>query len=500
MKKVIIIGGGVAGLAAGIYLRANGYDVSVIEKNATVGGACIGWERSGCYIDGCIHWLAGVNPKTQMHKLWRDTHAIKDDTEIFYQDELTKYKFTDGSALELWADVDKLEKSLIKFAPEDKRQIKKLTALIRKFQRVDPPSNKPVELMNIFELLKIAFTMLGVYIRIIKTSAISCKILSKKFKNDKLRDVIEHFMAPNYNFMSMLYMLGHISGKDGGIPVGGSLDMVKRMERRFLDLGGNLILRTSVQKIIVENNVATGVMLKDGQTLNADWVVSTVPVEHCLSELLENKYPDKTFDFRLKDPKTYPIYTYTTVVFKCPETVKEKFLSVNVSLDKPIKLNTDFNRVVFRNYCYDQTLKRTDGYFVVQATIHDNDSMYFWWKDKKENGTYKQEKARIAKEVLEIAKTVYPDSASALEVIDVVTPMTYERYLNSRHGGFQGFIHTNTGKSLMHKGRIKGLKNFILAGQWIIRSGGLPPAVMSGRFAAQRICHTDKKKFVNPTY
>ena len=43
-----------------------------------------------------------------------------------------------------------------------------------------------------------------------------------------------------------------------------------------------------------------------------------------------------------------------------------------------------------------------------------------------------------------------------------------------------------------------GLKNFILAGQYIVQSGGLPSAVMSGRFSAQRICHDDKKKFIEP--
>ena len=103
-----------------------------------------------------------------------------------------------------------------------------------------------------------------------------------------------------------------------------------------------------------------------------------------------------------------------------------------------------------------------------------------------------------ADELLALAKTVYPDVADELEVIDVVTPCTYERYLNSRHGCFQAFIHTSKGKSLMQNGRLKGLKNFLLAGQWLIQSGGLPPAVMSGRFTAQRICHDDKKKFVEP--
>ena len=126
MKKVIIIGCGVAGLSLGTYLLANGYEVTILEKNSTIGGACIGWERKGQYIDGCIHWLAGVNPSSNFYPLWRDVNAITDDSEFFYQDDLVKNVYPDGTTFTLWADLDKTERELIAFAPEDEKQIKKL--------------------------------------------------------------------------------------------------------------------------------------------------------------------------------------------------------------------------------------------------------------------------------------------------------------------------------------------------------------------------------------
>ena len=48
----------------------------------------------------------------------------------------------------------------------------------------------------------------------------------------------------------------------------------------------------------------------------------------------------------------------------------------------------------------------------------------------------------------------------------------------------------------MQKGEIKGLSGFVLSGQWILISGGLPTAVITGKFAAQRICRHDKIKFI----
>ena len=498
MKRVVIIGGGVAGFCAGIYLRASGYDTLIIEKNAVAGGACIGWERSGCYIDGCIHWMAGVSPKSSLYHIWRDTHAIMEDTEIFYQDELMRMDYSNGKSFTLWRDLDKLEKELVAFAPEDEKESRRLVKMIRRFQHIDPPSNKPVELMNLKDLLKIAFTMAGDYYWVKKTSKISCEDYAKRFKNKYLRDAIEDFMAPHYNLMSMLYMLGHISAGDGGIPVGGSLDVVRRMEKRYVELGGKIRKGAPVSQIIVENDTAKGIILKKGEEIRADWVVSTTPVEHCTMDLLGDKYREKDIDLRLENMEDYPIYTYTVAVFKCPASVADKALSIKLRLDEPITIDVPYSHVAFRNYGYDETLKADDGSCVIQATIHGDDKMYFWWKEAKEKGTYKQEKQRIAKEMLAAARAVYPDVVDQMEIIDVITSCTYERYLNSRHGAFQGFVHTDKGKSLMQNGRIKGLKNFILAGQYIIQSGGLPPAGMSGRFAAQRICHTDKTKFCTP--
>ena len=59
------------------------------------------------------------------------------------------------------------------------------------------------------------------------------------------------------------------------------------------------------------------------------------------------------------------------------------------------------------------------------------------------------------------------------------------------------FVTTEETKGLMRKGLIKGLNNFVMAGQWIMSPGGLPIALFSGKHAACRLCKMEKKKFVN---
>ena len=114
MKKVIIIGGGVSGFASAIYLRLNGYDTLILEKNATVGGACIGWYRQGCYIDGCIHWLVGTKRGSKTYKLWEDVGALVEDTPILFPEEFYTLNFPDGVKFTVPTDLDKLQIELIK--------------------------------------------------------------------------------------------------------------------------------------------------------------------------------------------------------------------------------------------------------------------------------------------------------------------------------------------------------------------------------------------------
>ena len=494
-KKVIIIGGGVSGLTTGIYLKLNGYDTLVLEKNAVVGGACIGWERKDCYVDGCIHWLVGVKPTSATYKLWETTGALSPEVGVFHQDDCFTIDFGDGKRFTVWSDLDKLQAELIAFAPEDEKQIKKFCKLIKRFQRIDAPVDKPVDLMNIFQLCKIGFTMFGDYYYLSKTSKISCGEYAQNFQNPYLRRWLAEQLSTNFNFMSFLYMLGHITAKDGGIPLGGSRAMANRIKERYLSLGGALRCNAEAVKINVENGSAVGVTLKNGETLGADWVVCATPIEHALHTLLEGAYSLKKIDERLKNQNTYPIYTYTTAVFKLQEDMSGAPLSHKIYLDEPMVLDKEYPAVSYRNYAYDKSLKVPKGHTVIQATLGGNDGMYFWWKNIKNQGNYTAKKQEIAMRLMQTYLTRYPHLQGKIEIIDVFTPLTYERYLNGRHGSFQAFVQTSKGKALMQKGEIKGLNNFILSGQWILRSGGLPPAVITGKFAAQRICKKDKVRF-----
>ena len=76
MSKVIIIGGGISGLTAGIKLLNAGHQVTLIEKNKDVGGLCSGYFVDGFLVDTCIHWLMGTKKGNFINDLWREIGGL----------------------------------------------------------------------------------------------------------------------------------------------------------------------------------------------------------------------------------------------------------------------------------------------------------------------------------------------------------------------------------------------------------------------------------------
>ena len=91
MAEILIIGGGVAGLSAGIYAQLNGHHATICERQKMTGGNLTGWQRGEYHIDNCIHWLTGTNPNTNLYKMWTDLGALG-DVKVYQPDLLYTYE------------------------------------------------------------------------------------------------------------------------------------------------------------------------------------------------------------------------------------------------------------------------------------------------------------------------------------------------------------------------------------------------------------------------
>ena len=157
VKKVIIVGGGIAGLSAGIYAQKAGFQSVIYEKHTMSGGECTGWDRKGFHIDGCIHWLTGTKPGTDLYNLWVEV-GVLDGVDVHQPDSFVTVEY-EGKTVTLWRDIEKLKTGLIDISPEDKIEIEKLIKYVEAFFSFQMPCNKPINLMGIVDKIKLGLSM-----------------------------------------------------------------------------------------------------------------------------------------------------------------------------------------------------------------------------------------------------------------------------------------------------------------------------------------------------
>ena len=68
-KSIIIIGGGLGGLFTGALLAKEGYGVTVLEKNAAIGGGLQTFQRAGVTFETGMHILGGLRPGASISKI-----------------------------------------------------------------------------------------------------------------------------------------------------------------------------------------------------------------------------------------------------------------------------------------------------------------------------------------------------------------------------------------------------------------------------------------------
>ncbi len=491
--SITIIGAGLSGLTAGIYALDNGFDVSIYEKHLIAGGECTGWYRKGTYIEGCAHWIVGTNPKSDLFPLWRHVGAFDESSTIFETEYLTKFYLSNGELFTFYADIDKLKEEMLRHFPSDKRMIGNFIRNVKLYQFVAIPTKKPMEYMNPFEFMAFGLRMLPMAIPFAHYKHVSMKEYCSRFKNKELGDIFLRFLPETYNIHSFFYICQAVSLADAGMVEGGSLAMINRVKNTYLHKGGKLYLNKPVSKIDIENDKAIGVTLESGEQIRSDYVISSCDAHHTLEKLLDGKYKDEFFESRFGNEIDYPVVSSVQVSCRTKKDISSFPKMVDYLIPETDFLKNKINHYCIRNFSFDRLLHK-DGYttFTILLPADSKDYEYLKSLPKEE---YIKEKEKIGEFFRNESAKAFSISKDDIEVLDVTTPLTYERYCNAYKGAYMSFITTKKSKGLMRQGEFNGIDNFVLAGQWVMPPGGLPIALFSGKHAAIRVCKMEGKKF-----
>ena len=493
-KKIIIVGGGIAGLSAGIYAQKAGFDSEIYEKHIVAGGQCTGWKRGNFYIDNCISWMTCAKKGCKVYTIWKETGFIGENTLIrqhdaYYTSELNGQKVT------LWADLEKAEKELCTISPEDTKKIREFINDVKMAQSLQVPCDKPIDLMNIFELTALGLSMWKMAPVMLKYSKISIEEWASGFKNPVIRKAFMDYLPKDYLAYIFITAYATIASGGGGVPEGGSTPAVNRMVEKYLNLGGKIYTGKPVKEIKIAGNRTTGIILENGDEISGDYVIASCDTHHTFEKLLDARYmpPELVKAYADREANKLGSTFQAAFAYDGKSTIGRRFYydcsGFNLAGRKITRMNV-------KNYSAFEPAYAPEGKDLIQVKLLQTEDEYLYWQDLRLNdkARYDAEKKQAAADMERMIVEQFPEAEGKLRLLDVWSPYTYTRFYNAYRGVYMTFIMTKKTKIPLNiPGVIKGIKNVFLAGQWLMLPGGLPVALTSGKFAIQRILKAEGK-------
>ncbi|NWG07409.1 MAG: NAD(P)/FAD-dependent oxidoreductase [Chloroflexi bacterium] len=494
-KSIIIIGAGIAGLAAGCYARMNGYRVKIFEMHDLPGGLCTAWERRGYVFDGCIHYLFGSGEGQPFHEMWMELGAAQ-NRPMIHHDEYQR--ITDGKdTLTVHADPELLQRHMLDLSPDDASLIRSFCDGIRQFTRFDMSAmyRKPRAIMRLLDYRDLGVAMMPYLGAVMKWATLSAGGFAKRFKNPFLRKAVPQiFSWDEAPVMMGMSLLAYMHTRNAGFPAGGSLEFARAIEKRFIDLGGEIFYKSQVEKILVVNDRAVGVRLYNDEVHHADYVISACDGRATIFDMLGGAYADRRIR-RMYDGHM-PTHSMMQISLGVKRDLSVEPHWVTHLLGEPVLVAGEpRHEIGVKHYCFDKSLAPA-GKSVIEVIVR---SDYSYWQRIYGRRLYDTEQTQVSGIIVDHLEHWYPGIKKDIEFVDEATPLSYERYTGNWLGSTCGWLMTKETMPMLIKGVPKTLPrlgNFFMAGQWVEPGGSLPLAAASGKSAVQLICHQDGKRFV----
>jgi all-trans-retinol 13,14-reductase len=511
----IIIGSGLGGLTTAAILAKEGKKVLVLERHFAAGGFTHVFKRPKYEWDVGLHYIGDLNKNDMVKGIfdyvtstpidWEPMGEIYDSTII----EGNRYDFVVGEANQT--------AKLISYFPEEEKAIKAYFKLIKNANNASPwffcEKFMPPNWQYFFSKWMRQF-----FLKFSKR--ITYDVLKSLTDNEKLIAVLcaqcgNYGLPPKKSsFAAHALIVGHYM-EGGCYPVGGSSVIFKSILPVIEQNGGNVLVNAEVESIVIENNVALGVKMKNGDVLKAPIIVSNVGVQNTYTKLIDGqKYlPKEMFtQFESLKPSVSHIALY---------------IGLNES-DDFLKLPKN-NFWIYNNYNFDEGLDKAksninsepplayisfpsakdpswSSKFPNRATIQvlgvgAYAQMSEWESSSwmKRDHTYASYKEFIKERFLEKVLSVVPQIKEYIDICEVSSPLTTKHFSNYQSGEIYGLEHTPERFNMKWLRPHTPIKNLYLTGQDIV-AVGIASALFSGVLTSVAILKKNiygKLKFKN---
>ncbi len=480
-KEIKIIGSGFSALSAACYLAKAGNNVTIFEKNKTIGGRARQLIRDGFTFDigPSWYWMPDV-----FEKFFGDFG--KKPSDYYQLSKLSPAYNVFFGVDDFIAIADNLPEIITTFESIEKGSGEKLESFMKVAQSnyniaikdlVYRPGESPLELITFETATKINQFFSNI-----------SKDVRKKFKNEKLIQILEFpvlFLGAKpsetpsfYSFMNYAdFGLGTWQPKDGMYSV------ILGMETLAKELGVTIHTNAPAEKIIVENGKAVAIVI-NGERINGDIILSSADYHHS-ETLLDEKY--RQYSEKYWSKKTFaPSSLLFYVGFdKKLENIAHHNLFFDVDFDTHAK------------DIYDNPKWPKEPLFYANFTSVTNQNLA---PQGCENGFFLIPIAPGLEDTQELRDEYFNIIISRFEkitkqnvknniiFIESFCVKDFIKEYNSYKGNAYGMANTLLQTAFLRpKLKSKKVKNLFFTGQLTVPGPGVPPALISGKLVADLI-------------
>ncbi|GAA3943798.1 NAD(P)/FAD-dependent oxidoreductase [Litoribacillus peritrichatus] len=500
---VIVIGAGNAGLTAAVSAQRNGARTLLLERHNIPGGCATSFVRGNFEFEVALHQLSGMGTDEKPFILRQifEKLGIMDKIEVVHEGELYRIIMPGEFDVTLPASWSGLRKTLVETYPSEADNIPKFLTLCEKVTMEAFMMLPKAQKANDEAMLKAACPNYVKYgLRPFKD------VLDEFFNDEDLKTVIAAYWCyiglppKDIPFQDMAMMLYAYAAFKPSHIKGGSQAVSSALLESFLEAGGEVRFNCGAEKILTEGKQVRGVRTEHGETFTCGSVISNASPIHTFNEMLDFEQPPEEI---ANDMKSRRLGTSAFVLYiglDCsPEDIGVTAASTFITDDrdeevahKNMEGMTPPCHTMLTCYNYDDPSFAPEGKSALSL-------LCLQYGEPWENipaEEYAKTKYEFADHLIEHAERVFPGIREHIEEVEVATPLTMMRYLNTPGGAIYGF-RQNIQEGGLFRERMNAVQGLFMAGCWN-GMGGFQPTYMigesTGRAAVKHITKLKAKQ------
>ena len=478
--RALVIGAGFGGIASALRLRAKGYEVTLIDRCASLGGRAQIFERGGFRHDAGPTVITAPFLFEELFALFGE--RFSDHVKLVPLKPWYRFHFDDGTEFDYGGT---LEETLAEIARIEPRDCDGYRALLKHSKRIFE--------VGFTELSALPFdrftTMLRQIPRLIglRNYETVWDMVSRHLSHPKLQQAfsIQPLLVGGNPFdTTSIYGLIHYLERAHGVhfPIGGTGAITRALGDLMQRHGVEIELGMTIDTIDVQGGVAKGVRLADGRTRTADVIVSNADAAHLYQQMIEPSaqaasarlklaaahYSMGLFVLYFGTPRTYPKVAHHTIWMgpRYRELLKDIF-------HRQI-LAEDFSLYLHRPTATDPSFAPPgcDSFYVL-CPVPNLQARIDW----------KIEGPRLRDRIVAaLDRTILPGLAENITADFFKTPEDFrDNYLSVHGAGFSVAPLFRQSAWFRFHNRAEGIKNLYLTGAGTHPGAGLPGVLCSAK-------------------